>query len=194
MIVALVSASYLYSCGKEEQTKKQAESPKEAAPASIYQAPQVFPALSVGKAAGKKAADFVWQQDGKQVRFSEYAKGKFVFLNFWGTWCPPCRREIPDIISIARDMSGKDFLVIGIALERSQIVDEAIAGVVKFWNGQGMNYPVIIGNMELAQAYGGIEAVPTTFLINEKGEIVKQITGGRSKEDFMKEINSLKKK
>ena len=194
ILVVFVSSYFLGSCSNENKDVKTKgnqnssfinETPK--APAKVY------PFVSSEKPVGKKAGDFVWQQDGKQIRFSEYTKGKFVLLNFWGTWCPPCRRELPDLVSIAKEMESKGLIVIGAALERSSSMDEALETVSGFWQKQQLYYPVVIATGELAEAYGGINGVPTTFLINSKGEIVTSFEGGRSKEDFMTEINKVMK-
>jgi thiol-disulfide isomerase/thioredoxin len=185
-----VSTVLLCSCSSENSEQKLntanvAEIQKSTA--------KVYPLYSAEKPIGKKAGDFVWEENGKQIRFSEFTKDKYVLLNFWGTWCPPCRRELPDLVSIAKEMESKGLIVMGAALERTQSTSEAIDIVSKFWDSQKLYYPVVIANGELANAYGGINAVPTTFLINKKGEIVKSIEGGRSKEDFMNEINIMMK-
>ena len=81
---------------------------------------EVYTLKSVSKATKGKAIDFTWNDGKKDVSFSQYTRGKVVFLNFWGTWCGPCRREIPDIIQISKDLKDKDFVVVGIALENNQ--------------------------------------------------------------------------
>lgn len=155
---------------------------------------KVYSLVSADKPVGKKAGDFVWQNDSKKVRFSEFTKGKYVLLNFWGTWCPPCRRELPDLVSIAKEMQSKGLVVIGAALENSRSESEALKTVTNFWESNKLHYTNVIGNGDLANAYGGISAVPSTFLINNKGEIVASIKGRRSKEQFMEEINKMMKK
>jgi thiol-disulfide isomerase/thioredoxin len=157
-------------------------------------ATKVYQLVSADKPIGKKAGDFVWQNGAKQVKFSEFTKGKYVLLNFWGTWCPPCRRELPDLIAIAKEMENKGLLVVGVAMENSRTAEEAFKTVASFWESKQLYYPVVVGNGDLADAYGGITAVPSTFLINKKGEIVASFQGGRSKEQFMEEINKMMKK
>lgn len=194
-ILAVLFSTLLFtSCGKEEKEIKDTDTKinaimNEAAKASA----KVYPVISNEKPEGKKAGDFVWKENGKEVRFSEFTKGKYVLLNFWGTWCPPCRRELPDLVSIAKDMSNKNFVVIGAAMEQTRDLDEALGTVTDFWVNNSIYFPVVVGTPELAIAYGGINAVPTSFLINDKGEIVNTLEGGRSKEDFMNEINKMMK-
>ena len=153
----------------------------------------VFPILNSESAIGNNAADFVWVDNGKEIKFSEYTKGKYVLLNFWGTWCPPCRKEVPDLISIAKEMESKGLVVIGVAMERGHSIDKALRKVSKFWKNHNLTYPVVIGIQDIIDNYGGIEAVPTTFLINNKGEIVESIQGAKSKEEYMAEIQKMMK-
>jgi thiol-disulfide isomerase/thioredoxin len=148
---------------------------------------KVFNIKEVINAIGNKVADFTFEQDGKLVSFSELTKGKIVFLNFWGTWCPPCRGEIPDIISISKDLKNKDFIVIGIALEKVQ-PNQALSKVADFAKSNGIDYHIFIGNQQIVQAYGDIPSVPTTFIIDKSGSIVETLIGGKDKETFMKTI------
>lgn len=186
------STLFICSCTNDNKGAKDNANQKEtAATTSAKSNTKVFPLVSNDKPQGKKAGDFVWKQDGKEVRFSEFTKDKYVLLNFWGTWCPPCRRELPDLISIAKEMEGKSLVVMGAAMERSQSMNEAMQVVSEFWESQQLYYPVVIGTQGLAEAYGGIQAYPTTFLINKNGEIVASLEGSRSKEVFMAEINKM---
>ncbi len=184
MIAVLITSSFLGLGFNGSSTLKAAEKKVTA---------QVYPIVSADKPVGNKAGDFVWQNGTKSVKFSEFTKGKYVLLNFWGTWCPPCRKELPDLIAISKEMKNKKLIVIGVAMENSRSAEEAQKTVNDFWLSKGLSYPVIVGNGDIANAYGGINAVPTTFLINKKGEIVATIQGGRSKEAFMAEINKMMK-
>ncbi len=147
---------------------------------------------TVGKAEKNRAVEFTFMKDGKEVSFKEYTRGKIVFLNFWGTWCPPCRAEIPGIIEIANELKDKDFVVIGIALERGSVEDN-LKKVYDYAKDKGINYFNVLGNKEIIQAYGGIPYVPTTFIIDMSGDIVEKIDGGREKADFMASINKVLK-
>ncbi|MCX7908477.1 MAG: TlpA family protein disulfide reductase [Ignavibacteria bacterium] len=154
--------------------------------------PLVFFPKSIVPAKPGNLVDFAWVQDGKEVKFSEFAKGKIVLLNFWGTWCPPCRREIPDLIEVHNESEGKDFVVVGITLERD--VENAETIVKDFVNQKGIRYINIIDkDQSIARAYGGINAVPTTFIIDKKGKIVETLVGARGKQDFIDAINRARK-
>lgn len=115
--------------------------------------------------------------DGKQVKLSDF-KGKVVIVDFWATWCPPCRKGIPDLISLQKEFP-KDVVVVGISLDT-----ETKSDVVPFMQKIGINYPVAYGNEEVVQQYGGVEAIPTSFVIDRKGNIVDKHVGLVSKDEY----------
>jgi peroxiredoxin len=137
---------------------------------------------------GKQAPDFtLTTTDGKTLRLSDY-KGKGVIVNFWATWCPPCRAEIPDMVELQKEYESKGFSFIGIA------VGDDEEKVKAFVAAQKVNYPVAIGTRELAMSYGkftqegAIRGIPTSFVINGKGEIVEYFVGARNKAAFAEAI------
>ena len=140
------------------------------------------------KEAGKRnqAADFSLRDvDGKAVRLSDF-KGKVVLLDFWATWCGPCKIEIPWFIDLERQHKDKGFAVIGISM------DEEGWDVVKpFIARMNVNYRVVIGNDSTAQAYGGIDALPTTFLIDRDGKIAATHVGLTSRKEFENGVEQL---
>lgn len=155
---------------------------------------KVFAIETVTAGSDSKVADFTFKEGGKTVKFSEFTKGKVVFLNFWGTWCPPCKRELPDIARISKEMGGKDFVVIGIALERGDDVAENVKKVADFSGKNELGYYNFIDSKrELQKAYGGIRAVPTTFIIDKNGKIGLAHEGMDSYDGFMGKINKVKK-
>lgn len=153
------------------------------------------PVYQIGQISTPKSGhlvDFKFNQDGKERSFAELAKGKVVFLNFWGTWCGPCRRELPDIIEIGKDLKGKDFMIVGIALERESPLDAA-KKVAAFGAEKGIEYINFIANENIKDAYGKIPSVPTTFIIDKNGKIIEKIVGSRDKATFMAAINRVLK-
>lgn len=133
---------------------------------------------------GKLAPNFSWKgSDGVVRSLSDY-KGKVVLVNFWGTWCPPCRRELPDIVKLRDEMKGK-MEVIGVCLER---VENPAPHVAKFAQANGLLYPLVIADESVVNAYGGINGVPTTFIVNTKGEITESMVGMRDEATFRKSI------
>jgi len=123
--------------------------------------------------------------DGKFVRLAEY-KGKVVLLNFWATWCGPCKIEIPWFIEFQKTYKDKGFTVIGIALD-----DEGWEIVRPYIASKQINYPVVVGTEWVDNAYGSIEALPTTFLIDREGRIANTHVGLVSKQDYESDIQQL---
>ncbi|MGD9899881.1 MAG: redoxin domain-containing protein [Calditrichaceae bacterium] len=123
--------------------------------------------------------------NGNDLKLSDYS-GKVVFVNFWATWCPPCRAEIPAFIELV-DKYGKDgFEVIGIGVDPRDF--SKVPGFVEQYN---INYPVVYGTGEVVTAYGGIESIPTTFVVNRQGRVVEKIVGSRPKSAFESIITAL---
>ena len=120
--------------------------------------------------------------DGKSVHSTNYA-GQVVLLTFWATWCPPCKMEIPGLIGLQKKHEKSGFSVVGISL------DEAGAKVVKpFVKEYGINYPIAIGDEKVVRDFGGVDAIPKTFLIDRQGTIVAGFLGFTSDAEFEKRI------
>ncbi|NQU26696.1 MAG: TlpA family protein disulfide reductase [Candidatus Marinimicrobia bacterium] len=148
---------------------------------------------SVRPANAIKAPDFsLMTVDGKQFTLTDYA-GKVILLNFWGTWCPPCRREIPDFIKLY-DKYQKDGLeIVGITLSSGTAAD--IAKFSQQWN---MNYHILTDingseSQEVTALYSRatnypINGIPTTFLIDRDGYIRKSYVGPRTEEIFYNDL------
>ncbi|MGH8095400.1 MAG: TlpA family protein disulfide reductase [Chthoniobacterales bacterium] len=115
-----------------------------------------------------------WQlQDleGKSINLSDF-KGKVVVLNFWATWCPPCREEIPDLVSLQKQYAPQGLVVLGISLDTG-----GPARVAALAKKLEINYPILMGNAKISAAYGGIRGLPTTFIIDRKGNVVDGLEG-----------------
>lgn len=124
--------------------------------------------------------------DGKAVSSRQFA-GKAYIVNFFASWCPPCRSEIPDMVALQKAYRAKGFTFIGVAVSEN---DDSIKSFMK---STGINYPVIMADQKLINAYGryvegGIRSIPTTFVVNRSGQITQVITGARSKAVFEKVI------
>jgi len=155
---------------------------------------KVFAISAVMPSEKGKATDFTWKDGDKTYKFSDYTKNKAVFLNFWGTWCGPCKHEIPDIIQISKDLANKDFVVVSIATEGpSMPLDQAKAKVKAFAEDKGIPYIIFIANKEIQESYGGIPSIPTTKIIDKTGNVTETIVGMRDKSAFMQSINRVLK-
>ena len=137
---------------------------------------------------GDKAPAFSLKSiDGKTIKLSDY-KGKIVIIDFWATWCPPCRRGIPDLVSIQNEYKNK-VVVIGISLDREKTIKD-VPGFIKDY---AINYPVVYGDDNVVIAYGGIQSIPTSFVVDKKGNVVDMHVGLVSKDTFVNKIKELLK-
>jgi len=120
--------------------------------------------------------------DGKTVNFADF-KGKVVVIDFWATWCPPCREEIPGYIEMTKKHGKDGLVIIGISL------DQAGPGVVRsFIAKSGINYPIVMGDDATVAAFGGVEVIPTTFLIDREGLIRDKKVGMMAAAEYEKKI------
>jgi cytochrome c biogenesis protein CcmG/thiol:disulfide interchange protein DsbE len=134
----------------------------------------------------REAPDFALKDaEGKTVHLSEY-RGKVVLLDFWATWCDPCRLEIPWFIALQRKDKDRGFEVLGVSMD-----DEGWEVVKPFMKSVGMNYRVLIGNDQTTERYGGVDALPTTFLIDRQGKIAAVHIGLASRKDFEDGVEQL---
>ncbi|MFH1379588.1 MAG: TlpA disulfide reductase family protein [bacterium] len=132
------------------------------------------------------APDFtLLNMEGKKVRLSQFY-GKVVILNFWATWCPPCKAEIPDFMDLYTKYKDKGVEMIGISLD-----PDGAQAVDRFMEQIKINYTVLIGNMKVSSLYGDIDAIPTSFVITPKGGIYKKYVGYRSRDVFEQDIKAL---
>jgi thiol-disulfide isomerase/thioredoxin len=131
--------------------------------------------------------------DGKNISLSDY-KGKVVLINFWATWCEPCRVEIPWLIEMQQKYGPKGFVLLGIALdeEGKSVVAPFVAKERFDVNGQKlpMSYQILIGNDDAADKFGGLFGYPTSILISRDGKQIKRVTGMISEDEMNKAIES----
>ncbi|MGI6370730.1 MAG: TlpA family protein disulfide reductase [Ignavibacteria bacterium] len=159
---------------------------------------KVYEIVSAEKSETGKMVDFFFLDDnGEKVSIKSIAKNKFIFLNFWATWCPPCRAEIPAIIELQDELKSKDLMVIGIALEREKDIAKEKEKVQNYVANNKINYINFVTSQEikkaLADAYGGIPYIPTTFLIDKKYNVFEKIQGGREKKEFRESLDKMMK-
>ena len=134
----------------------------------------------------KAAPDFALKDaDGKLVHLSDY-RGKVVLLDFWATWCGPCKIEIPWFKELEAKNRSRGFEVIGVSMD-----DEGWDAVKPFVRELGVNYRVVLGNDTTAQLFGSIDALPTTFLIDREGKVAATHVGLTDKKDFEDGVEEL---
>jgi thiol-disulfide isomerase/thioredoxin len=131
--------------------------------------------------------------DGKDVSLSDY-KGKVVLVNFWATWCLPCREEIPWLIEMQQKYRAQGFTVLGLAMdeEGKSVVAPFVATERFEVNGQQlpMSYPILIGNDIAKEKFGGLLGYPSSVLISRDGQQIQRVTGLISYEEITKAIKS----
>ena len=134
----------------------------------------------------KAAANFrLPDSNGVPVALADY-KGKVVLLNFWATWCGPCKIEIPWFIEFNKTYKDRGFAVLGVSLD-----DDGWRSVKPYLAEKRIGYPVVVGNDQVSQSYGGIDSLPTTFIIDRDGRIAFVHMGLVSKDTYEKELRSL---
>ncbi len=114
------------------------------------------------------ASDFVLEDlSGKKHTLSQY-KGKWLIVNYWATWCPPCLEEVPELVALFDHRKDKDVMVVGVVFDY-----ESIKEVTSYVDDMLMSYPIVLGNANIAKQIGSAEVLPTTYLYNPKGKLVK---------------------
>jgi thiol-disulfide isomerase/thioredoxin len=125
------------------------------------------------------APDFTLQSlDGTNMRLSDL-RGKAVLLNFWATWCGPCKIEMPWFIELQKQYGSQGLQIVGVAMDDSSKED-----IAKFAKDMGVNYPVLLGKEAVGDAYGGVPALPESFFIGRDGKIVDKIIGLRGRAEI----------
>lgn len=123
--------------------------------------------------------------DGKTYDLSKLT-GKVVIVNFWATWCGPCRKEIPDFIEFYKNYKDKGVEILGVSLDR-----DGWEKVKPFLKQTPINYPIVLGNGEIAGKFGKFNAIPTTFIIDKSGNIVDEHTGVMTRSQLEAKIKPL---
>jgi thiol-disulfide isomerase/thioredoxin len=145
-------------------------------------------ALSIGvsgQEAAKAPALILKTLQGRKLNLSGY-RGKVVLLNFWATWCPPCRAEMPDLIKMQREYRGRGLQVIGITYP-----PEEIGEVRQFVRKLKVNYPIALGAKETRALFSQSETLPLTIVIDREGNIRQRIEGILLPEEFEQKIKPL---
>jgi thiol-disulfide isomerase/thioredoxin len=140
------------------------------------------PALNPGEVKGKVAPDFVLQDlQGKQVKLSDF-RGKAVLLNFWATWCGPCKVEMPWFVELQKQYGPQGLEIVGVALD-----DSGKDAIEKYAKEMGVNYTILQGQDSVGDAYGAI-GLPTSYFIDRDGKIIDSASGLVSRSEIEENI------
>ena len=159
LLAGLISVAILGGCGSESVTPQAAEG---------------------------DFKDFTLKDlSNKDVSLSDF-EGKVIILNFFATWCPPCRHEVPDFVELYNEYNDDGLVIIGVAQDR-----EGVSAVKPFAEKNNITYPVLIDDGSASKLYGPIRAIPTTLIIDREGNIANKFIGFREKSIFESEIKKL---
>ncbi len=140
----------------------------------------------VGHRERRPAPDFALRDSqGASIQLSAL-KGKVVVLNFWATWCHPCRREIPWFVEFQRNFTAQGFTVIGVSVD-----EDGWSAVLPYLTEQKVNYPIVLGNDDLLRAYGGVASLPTTLIIDRQGRVAATHVGLVSRSVYERDIKAV---
>jgi thiol-disulfide isomerase/thioredoxin len=136
-----------------------------------------------GQLMGNLAPDFELPSlDGKNLKLSDL-RGKAVLLNFWATYCGPCKIEMPWFVELQKEYGPQGFQIVGVAMD-----DASNEEIAKFAKEMGVNYPILLGKDSVADSYGGVNVLPTTFFLDRDGKLIAREFGLRSRSDFVDDI------
>jgi peroxiredoxin len=170
----------LTACSPKKEDKPPA--PKVTASAEKANAPAVAASMEALPKYGPAPTWKLQDVNGKEVTSDEF-KGKVVVLDFWATWCPPCRAEIPGYTELMTKYGADGLVIVGVSM------DEGGPEVVKpFMEKMKINYPVLMANEGIAAAFGGMDAIPTTFIIDRSGEVRDKKVGSEETAEYEKKI------
>ena len=132
------------------------------------------------KLRGKKAPAFTLKTlDGRKVSLADY-KGKAVLINFWATWCAPCKLEMPWFVDLHKQYAPQGFEILGVSEDDTKDRGE----ITKFTKKIGVNYPVLLGDDTASKAYGGVEFLPTSYYVGRDGKVIEETAGLASRDEI----------
>lgn len=194
LVIAFAILFLVSSCGKKEEAPKteqkktentQQQNQKTTSSASSS---QIFKISSVEESkSDKMLPNLTWEENGQKVTLDEQ-KGKVLLINFWATWCAPCKKEMPDLSLINTELKDKNFKMYGINVffKGNPTIETVLQQIP-------VTYPILDGNDEVVAAFekamgSKMEGVPTTLIIDKNGKIVDTMVGMRDKDTFMASI------
>jgi peroxiredoxin len=144
------------------------------------------PGTAAGPSGSRIAPAFSLKDTNGNIFSSAQLAGKPAVINFFATWCPPCREEIPGFVEVYNKHKEKGFELVGISLDT-----DTRGNLPGFLMSNNVGYRILFGDLETARAYGGVSALPTTFFVGKDGEIKNVHVGYMDKDSFDKEVRKL---
>ncbi len=188
LFIAFAILFLVSSCGKKEEAPKVEQKKTETQQTQNTSAFQIYKISGVEESKGDKVLPNVtWEENGKKVSLADF-KGKVLLINFWATWCAPCKKEMPDLSEINKELKDKDFKMYGV-----NVFFKGNPSIESVLQTIPVSYPILDGNDEVVAAFekamgSKIEGVPTTLIVDKNGKIVDTMVGMRDKETFMTAI------
>ncbi|MBD3298128.1 MAG: redoxin domain-containing protein [candidate division Zixibacteria bacterium] len=143
-------------------------------------------ASGTNRSGGVEAPNFTLTSlSGESVQLSDY-RGDVVVIDFWATWCGPCRRTIPDLIDLYKEHKAEGFTILGVALER-----HGTERLIPYVEDKGIPYPVLLGDASVVRLYGNIRSIPTAFLVDRDGTVRRKIVGAQPRKVLEDAITEL---
>lgn len=180
IFVLFVSGVLFFSCSKKNDPVVQKDTPKQQTQTQQQQ-------TQTQQKSNPSMVDFSWNEEGKEKKLSDY-NGSVILVNFWATWCPPCKKELPALSEISKELTSKKFKMVGVS------VDDDKDDLTDFLKTNKLPYSIAHkpdGLLEqFMQATGQNQnVVPQSYIINKEGKVVEVILGARTKADFLSLIN-----
>lgn len=130
------------------------------------------------------------ESQSEQLKLSDL-KGKVVLVDFWATWCAPCLEGIPDLVALKNEYKDKDVEIVGISVDALTRSGATAGDVIPFMNTYKINYPIVRGDELVINAFGGIQSIPTSFLIDKTGKVIAKFERLVSKETYVENLNKI---
>lgn len=163
VLAAAIALLPSYGCGDR--------TPPAAMPSNVAEIASVTPRDDL-------APDFAWKgADGSEISFDK-TRGRVTLVNFWATWCAPCKKELPDLIELHKAYGDRGFAVVGVATDRTP---DAAGLVAEFVQKYSIPYQILLSTQEMEDAFRNVRMMPTSFLVDRDGKILQTIVGIRTK-------------
>lgn len=120
--------------------------------------------------------------DGSMVKMSDYS-GKVILVDFWATWCPPCQEMIPILSKLHKEYSDKGLVILGVSLDQ-----DGLGVLGRFVHEKMIPYKVVMGDKKISNAFGGVSSIPTLYMVDREGRLVRKLTGAHTYGDLEEQV------